>query len=82
MSKFGKAHRKAKITAGCFDGTKRRIITTAMDGSCRIHNFSNGHKLSELFGAEKITSFVEKKEMDVKGSFKKKAINSGPQTEE
>ncbi len=46
MSKFGKAHGKAKITAGCFDGTRRRIITTAMDGSCRIHNFSNGHKLS------------------------------------
>jgi WD40 repeat protein len=42
MSKFGDAHGKSKITAGHFDATKRRLITSGSDGSCRIWNFSNG----------------------------------------
>mmetsp|Transcript_8349 Transcript_8349/g.6226 ORF Transcript_8349/g.6226 Transcript_8349/m.6226 type:complete len:217 (-) Transcript_8349:115-765(-) len=52
MFKFGEAHGKAKITAGCFDSTKRRLITTGSDGSCRIWNFSNGSCLSELINKE------------------------------
>lgn len=36
MSKFGDAHGKAKITAGCFDSTQRRLISSGSDGSCRV----------------------------------------------
>lgn len=48
MSKFGDAHGKAKITAGCFDSTQRRLITTGSDGTARMWNFSNGQCLTEL----------------------------------
>lgn len=48
MSKFGESHGKAKITAGCFDSTQRRLITTGSDGSARMWNFSNGQCLTEL----------------------------------
>ena len=60
MSKFGDSHgvrqimlnfiglQKAKITAGCFDSTERRLITTASDGTARMWNFSNGQCLTEL----------------------------------
>jgi WD40 repeat protein len=48
MSKFGDAHNKAKITAGCFDSTQRRLITTGSDGTARMWNFSNGQCLTEL----------------------------------
>lgn len=48
MSKFGDAHGKAKITAGCFDQTQRRLITTGSDGSAKMWNFSNGQMLTDL----------------------------------
>jgi len=63
MSKFGNAHgvihfsliniQKAKITAACFDGSGRRLISAGSDGTCKIYNFSNGHKLTELYGDDK-----------------------------
>lgn len=47
MSKFGDAHgvtfgflmliQKAKITAGCFDDTQRRLISAGSDGSARVY---------------------------------------------
>jgi WD40 repeat protein len=42
MSKFPNAHKKSKITAGCFDGSERRLVSAASDGSIKIWNFSNG----------------------------------------
>ena len=47
MSKFGDAHGqrngiRTPITTGCFDSTKRRLITAGADGTVKIWNFSNG----------------------------------------
>lgn len=53
MSKFGDAHGfKQKITAGTFDMKKRRLVTAGEDGSVKIWNFSNGHSLKNLVGAD------------------------------
>jgi len=53
MSKFGDGHgEKNKITAGCFDSSKRRLITAGVDGTCKIWNFSNGSLLTDLMNAE------------------------------
>ena len=48
MSKFGKAHKSCKITSACFDGSQRRIVTAAEDGSIRVWNFSNGECLTKF----------------------------------
>jgi len=48
MSKYGPAHGKARLTCGCFDSSRRRLITGASDGSIKIWNFSNGESLSSL----------------------------------
>lgn len=47
MSKFGNAHKKNKITAACFDGSERRLVTAAADGTLKLWNFSNGQCLGE-----------------------------------
>lgn len=49
MSKFGNTHgNNNKITAGCFDSSKRRLITAGTDGTCKMWNFSNGQCLTDL----------------------------------
>jgi len=53
MSKFGNTHGpKNKITAGCFDSSKRRLITAGSDGTVKMWNFSNGQCLTDLISAE------------------------------
>lgn len=61
MSKFGNAHVstydesqgfKRKVTAGCLDSSQRRLITAGEDGTCKIWNFSNGQKLTQLISKE------------------------------
>jgi WD40 repeat protein len=53
MSKFGNSHGpKQKITAGCFDSTQRRLITSGTDGTVKMWNFSNGQCLTDLFKDE------------------------------
>jgi WD40 repeat protein len=53
LSKFGNSHGELqKITAGCFDSTQRRLVTSGSDGTCKIWNFSNGQKLTDLKASE------------------------------
>lgn len=61
MSKFGNAHVstyddasgfKKKITSGCLDSSQRRLITSGEDGTCKIWNFSNGRKLTQLISKD------------------------------
>jgi WD40 repeat protein len=53
MSKFGGAHGgNNKITAGCFDSTQRRLISSGSDGTCKMWNFSNGQCLTELLSKD------------------------------
>ena len=61
MSKFGDAHTstfdesqsyKKKVTTGCLDSSQRRLITAGEDGTCKIWNFSNGQKLTQLISRD------------------------------
>ena len=63
MSKYGPAHGKAKVTCGCFDSSKRRLITGGSDGSIKIWNFSNGDFLSTLI----VASTKKKPEAEITG---------------
>jgi WD40 repeat protein len=58
LFRFGEAHGKEKITACCFDESKRRLLTSANDGTFKMWNFSNGCKLKEFMteNKEEITS--------------------------
>lgn len=54
VQKFGPAHGEGnKITAGMFDSTLRRLITSGSDGSVKIWNFSNGQCLKDLLSINK-----------------------------
>ncbi|CAM9490662.1 unnamed protein product, partial [Chrysoparadoxa australica] len=46
--RFTGAHGDSKISAMCFDGSGRRLLTGANDGSMKIWNFSNGQLLRDL----------------------------------
>jgi len=53
MSKFGNTHGpKNKITAGCFDSTQRRLVTSGSDGTVKMWNFSNGQCLTDLISTD------------------------------
>ena len=58
-----------KITAACFDGSQRRLITSGADGSIKIWNFSNGQEISKCEPKPKEEGKQEK--MDKQG-FKNK----------
>ena len=53
VSKFNNTHSGTKISAGCLDGTSRRIVTAGKDGTVKIWNFSNGEMINQLYTSGK-----------------------------
>ncbi|GLI65559.1 hypothetical protein VaNZ11_009122 [Volvox africanus] len=58
--RFLQCHGDKRITALAFDAAKRRLITGAEDGDCKIWNFSSGACLSHLVSKTKaeVTALV------------------------